>query len=268
MKTKFPLFLMAIALVLSCNRCKEECDDASNPECPNYVAPVYPCAGHSEVSADFTIEMNVYAGTPVWYESDYCIADVNEVRITALLDDAISYTWILGLDTINTQQHVFNFPAIYAGMSLPITLIVIAEPDTLCYPNDDGLDTITRYVTITDICTANIYGTFRGALDDTPTDSFEVKIRRTACTDQSGSEFHLINIDQQGDSCGDAIHHIGNNYVWFSTGNSACSSARGYAELEEDLYHIYIPFQLMDDSNPLNPSEWPMHHFRGYKISN
>ena len=263
--------MLSILLIISCSRCKEQCTDATNPDCPNYVPPVDPCAGSHEVRANFVIEMDIDApGGPVgpnWLESSYCIADVNHVRVRSTVQNATSYLWILGVDTFYTQEHIFNIPAIYAGQNLPVTLIVVAPTNASCFPNDDGRDTTTKYVTVKDICTPDIYGTYRGSWQTAPNDSFNIKITRTFCYDESGTwAQHIVNLDQSGDSCGYDWMAIGNFYLRFGLGSSACSSAIGYAQLQEDKEHISIVYQLFDPLHPLEISQWPYRNFMGHRI--
>ncbi len=89
MKNLFYL-IFVIAAVLSCSRCKEECDDPTDPDCPNYVVPVDPCAGKTEVSAEFKIEMEIAFNGTTWYETDECLSGINTVRITSLWEGASS----------------------------------------------------------------------------------------------------------------------------------------------------------------------------------
>jgi hypothetical protein len=217
------------------------------------------------VSADFIIEMD--AGISEWYETDECLSVHNDVRITALWQNASSYKWILGVDTFYTQQHVFAVPAIYDGQSLPIKLIVSDTPESICFPNDDGVDTVMKYIHVRTYCEADIWGTYRGAWDSAPTDSFELKIQAPICDDPNATGHQLVNFDQLNDSCSHAIWAIANKYVRFSTGSNSCSSARGFALLAEDGEHIKIEYRLFDSANPVNPELWPLRIYRGRKLS-
>lgn len=267
MKNLLYFFLITL-LVLSCSRCKEEdCTDSTNPDCPNYVAPVDPCAGKTEVSAEFKIEMEIAFNGTTWYETDECLSGINTVRVTSLWEDASSYTWILGVDTFYTQQHIFAVPSEYDGQSLPVKLIINAPPQTDCFPNDNGMDTVLKYIHVRSICDADIWGTYRGAWDSAPADSFEIKIQLPVCDEPDAILYELVNIDQQGDSCNNAIWDYANDYVRFSTGNNNCSSARGFAKLEEDKVHVRIEYRLFDSNQPLNPELWPLRIYRGRKLN-
>jgi hypothetical protein len=266
---KLTFFFSLILLVLSCSKCRDpECTDPTNPDCPNYVEVVDPCAGQSEVNADFKIEMDIsLEGTPVWYETNQCISFHNDVRVSANWENATSYKWILGVDTFYTQQHIFGVATIYNDQSLPIKLIVESTPNSECFPNDNGLDTIVKYIDVRGSCDSDIWGTYYGAWDEAPLDSFEVKILLSVCYNPNGPIHQLVNIDQLGDSCGDAIFQVANNFVRFATSNNNCSSARGTAELDLASNKIFMEYRLFDPAHPFDIDLWPLHKYRGRKIS-
>jgi len=106
---KLMFFLMALGMTMSCNRCKEECDDSSNPECENYVIPPDPCADTHQVSATFTISQYAGPGNDNFYvETLYHVQANSLIKLQADEEDA-SYKWIIGADTIYTQEYSFQF---------------------------------------------------------------------------------------------------------------------------------------------------------------
>jgi hypothetical protein len=268
------LFLFILSLVLSCSRCKEqECTDSTNPDCPNYVAPtpVDPCASSHEVSADFSIEMDVWISgppeMPLWAASNHCVAGVNDVKLHAYLDNAISYKWIVGIDTISTQDYIFSISNQYAGQTIWIKLIVTGTPDTICFPNDNGIDTISKQIHVVDFCDSHIFGKYKGAWQSAPLDSFEVKLAHEDCINPN-AQFadYLVNIDQTGDSCGIDWAHFGDTLVTFTSQDIACSSARGAAHLFSDLNHIEINYRISDGTHPFESELWPVRIFNGRRI--
>ncbi len=269
MNTKLISFAFALTVMLSCNRCKEECDDATNPECPNYVAPVDPCAGHSEVSAAFEI----------YQSTEYPISNpdgaqvlTNEiltgrnVHLHALKENATSYKWLIGQDTITTQDYNFYFPTSFAGQSIPITLIVQAPIDSACFPLDNGLDTTIQYIQVIDFCDAAIFGTFRGALDSAPLDTFEIKIDQQEFPGDPtlGCPLtYLFNFVQNGDSCDADISQISNGHFEFISSTITCEGSRGQATLNTNSLTFLMEYQHGISGNP---ELWPIQKFRGYKI--
>lgn len=178
MNKPFLLFFFLLLVVLSCTRCKEKCDDSTNPDCPNYVPPIDPCQGTHPVSASFTISQYPGPGNDNLYiETQYHVKANRLIKLYAQQEDAISYKWIIGADTVYTQEYIFDISEDFYDQIIPLKLIVIGQPDLECWPCDDGIDTLTRYVHVQPACTASIYGLYYGAWEDSPQDSFYISFR-------------------------------------------------------------------------------------------
>ena len=277
MKNLLYFFLMNL-LVLSCSRCKEEeCTDSTNPDCPNYVAPVDPCAGKTEVSADFVIEQRVNnIGHPEKFITcDTAIALYNITHVTAYIKNAATYKWIIGTDTVFGPQTSFHFSENQAGQSYPVTLIVQKAPNLSCFPNDNGMDTVTKFIHVINICDNPIYGTFRVAFDSSPSDSFNVAIKTWPLVGDITNECNnlfIVNFNKRvsPDSCQANYRALGYNYLNFWSGFSSCSSSRGEAFISPDGAYIRANYQYWEQSLgiPLTPvSNWPYRTFRGRRIS-
>jgi hypothetical protein len=233
----FTLYFLTALLVLSCSHCKEqECTDSTNPDCPNYVAPtpVDPCAGSQEVSADFTIEEHVSYLPNLWRLTTNGVFSDNTLRIRPL-NDNVNCKWILGVDTIQASEYSFHFPTGSYGQTFPIKLIVTGSIDTVCFPNDNGMDTITKYITVYDSCQMPIIGKYRVAWDSAPTDSFDVKL--TCNADWiDGIAIYAQNFehDQANDSCRMDFTGYGYNYYSLHTGLITCRGLIGEFWLNPD----------------------------------
>ena len=106
------------------------------------------CDCAHEVSADFVME-ELTTPNPnfVQYTStDTIYADKN-VRFRALENDA-EYTWIIGSEVIHEQEVTRYFGTDLSGDVIPIQLIVKKKANTICFPNDDGVDTVTKYLVV------------------------------------------------------------------------------------------------------------------------
>jgi hypothetical protein len=104
------------------------------------------CGCAKELSADFLMEEigSLSVTFPKLTLCDSIFGDKN-VTFTAI-EDGASYTWILGLDTVHTKTVTRFFYNWMVGNSYPITLIVRKKPNKICYPYDDGIDTITKMI--------------------------------------------------------------------------------------------------------------------------
>ncbi len=165
---------LLILLLVTVGSCKKRCQDPSNPECENYN----PCYGKAPVTASMIMDQSLSA---FWFEEDfYETGDT----LFPLLFSYIRFrnnasntqaTWILGKDTVIGQQVERHFKSLPYG-AYPVTLIVKGSADSSCFPKDDGIDTITKYVYTIPICQLNVFGTFK-VLFDGQTDSTLVRIK-------------------------------------------------------------------------------------------
>ncbi|MDD2983311.1 MAG: hypothetical protein PHQ74_07980 [Crocinitomicaceae bacterium] len=111
-------------------------------------------------------------------DSDTCRGGLITFRSTTCIYDSLR--WIVGNhpDQFTTKEFSLSFNAQFAGMSIPITLIAKRSPNTICYPNDDGIDTLVRYLYVKPFDSAHIYaGKFLGYnVEDGASDLFEIEL--------------------------------------------------------------------------------------------
>jgi hypothetical protein len=133
---KASFFLLNLLLVmLACKKIEQPEMSQLNQECD--------CA--KEVSADFVIEeMTRWPGASLnrLTETDTIFKNKN-VQFRAL-EDGASYTWYIGQEIIDGQITGRFFEESLAGMNIPITLVVKKKPNKICFPQDDGYDSITK----------------------------------------------------------------------------------------------------------------------------
>jgi hypothetical protein len=205
--TRLLLILIGLAsLIMSSCR---DCDDPTNPECPNYVPPVSvdPCAGKEPVTAHYVIEsrMNgddgyIYRESPgILCDDDTSNSYVVRVRAT---NSNYNHTWIIGSDQINATSYEFSFSGAYCGQNIPITLITTGPIDSTCFPDDNGQDTVTFQLPVIYFFDNPVWGKFRISWDSAPLDSFDVKIFAVPSAIY-GSRFYTSNFNhlEQNDSC-------------------------------------------------------------------
>lgn len=151
-------FLAIIVFAVTAVSCKKEVQpdmSALNEECD--------CA--EETSADFMIEELSAANIFGFYtETDTSFEEKN-VRFTALQDNA-DYTWYIGQEVLTDKSFSRYFDNTTTGTYIPITLVARKEPNNICFPNDDGYDSITKVLTVVSINevlngTYNMEGTYR-----------------------------------------------------------------------------------------------------------
>jgi len=129
---RFYCFLWVLSTLLLSNCC----DEPIKPD---------PCSGKSPVSADFMIYELPPLGFPEYWTPFDCdtVIPSNIVYFTAYEENA-SYEWEIGSEKIYEKS--FNRTGFPGGAKIPVKLIVKKETDKNCFPDDDGCDTVVRYL--------------------------------------------------------------------------------------------------------------------------
>jgi len=103
------------------------------------------------------------------------------VTFSAFEDDA-QYEWTIGAETIT--QKSFSRTSFPGGAIIPVRLIVKKTPNKECFPDDDGCDTVIRYLYtlryINETHTYNIdviSGKYKGHNNDNPFKDFTINIQ-------------------------------------------------------------------------------------------
>jgi hypothetical protein len=138
---------------------------ACNPKEEN--APIDPCEGQKEVKADFVMEeYSDFTRTDNnwdYYDTDTSI--MNSVRFTALDSTAQTYTWQIGTEKEPRFGRSFTIDFSASRTPKRIRLILQKKPNKLCFPFDDGIDTLERILYFVDRNDTNImpmFGKFIG----------------------------------------------------------------------------------------------------------
>lgn len=189
MKNKvFYLIGLAVGMVFIFDGCKDddiECFDETNPDCVNYD----PCAGKEEFKPHF----KMYDAISHWSGERLSLPGSNAIN---------NYIMIEG-DTLLTTRVFFIAPEEYDSVwwligaeanfrkgkgiqiyfedeypeNLPIIMIGKRTPNKACFPNEQAIDTVRRYLTLLPRTTTKVIGQWVGAYDTHPLDSFEINIR-------------------------------------------------------------------------------------------
>ncbi len=134
---KISLIISLLILLVSCHKDQDIM--------PN---PTQGCDCAHEVSSDFLMEEMTESNINFarYTDTDTIYANKN-VRFTAK-EEGAEYTWYIGAEVLYTNTVTRFFSDALIGQTLPITLVVKKNPNTICFPNDDGFDSITKYLTI------------------------------------------------------------------------------------------------------------------------
>ena len=164
--------LLVLFFITSASRCNKACYDPTNPDCGNYDA----CYGQKPVSAAFKIQETLQRPSlpDGWGETlDTDTITTYGVQFTAL-EEGAEYEWHIGSEVLKGKSVTrTNFPQF---ATYPITLIVKKTPNTACFPNDDGRDTVTRNMYAGSwLVHTPFFGKFKGTVTN-PNDTLTIDI--------------------------------------------------------------------------------------------
>ena len=225
--------------MVGCHGCKEPVED--------------PCEGVEEVAADFTMMENGYPytlppGSPL--DTLFKPFDTDTVRLTRVVftakEEDAEYTWIIGSETLHTR--VVERSGFPKGETIPITLIVKKAPNKLCFPNDDGVDTLVRYLHILPESPPRAFGYFQGHLEGSPQDTFTVSFLRKEIVPGSYDN-KVYNL--QNDGCETIFKAVkGFRQLAFYVNTIGCDGPAGVAEISpDDSDEITITYWLYYGEN-------------------
>jgi hypothetical protein len=210
MKNLLFFLLLGVLLAAGCREDDDEvvdCDDFTNPACSNYN----PCHDQEEVSAAFETSTVLYnrVAEPAIYEvfvHDTFLVG-NRVTFEAEEKDAEYYEWKVGSDDRSWHSPSFSLEFSMEDSSLllanpiPVTLIVRKKPNKACFPDDDGLDTLTKFIYFVRFSENLPYiGTWRGVREDNPSEVYDIKIYRDSSL-MSGKTLFIDNLENDQVDC-------------------------------------------------------------------
>lgn len=184
---RFLLFLLtSLLLAIAVQSCKKECHDHTNPKCENYN----PCFGKFPALADFTIS-EVVSGFPNETEE---VFRMSYVQFSAK-QEFESYQWVIGNhnDTFYTRTcGLKDFPE---GETITVRLVGKRKPNTDCFPNDDGIDTVYKTFKVTaGDSLMPIVGEYEGYYEGNPNKKVTVKVLCTKKLDGQNIEYWDFSI--------------------------------------------------------------------------
>lgn len=210
--------LVSLILIVAQGCCKEKCKDINNPACENYD----PCYGKSPVIASMKMGfMNTYMpvnGDEYFINEDsiFCapVDDKGQLYWAPhrqylgfkCMTPVAKTTWKLGSETITDSLFGRLFLSNKGIMGkYTVSLMVEKQPNSRCFPLDDGKDTLVKTFTFVPNTELPIMGVYKVLFEDEK-DSSIVEIRPWAfqegsfteknfkiATTQSNGEIALIN---------------------------------------------------------------------------
>lgn len=166
------------------------------------------CDCATEVSADFEIlELEALPQfNPVGTDSDTIFQNSNV--IFRAKEDGAEYTWYIGANIYNTKEVGLNFPSAFAGQDITVSLVVRKATNAICFPNDDGVDSVARTFYVQTYSVGDLTSNY---VNDTTlmegvyrmksphlVDSFDVTIDYVDRINQPNEQIDILNYDGLG----------------------------------------------------------------------
>jgi hypothetical protein len=262
---KHVLFVFAALGLLALSGCKKPCEDPTDPECVNYcfdptdpACDGYdPCTAETPVSADFRIIENGSYGPMEIYDTMY----FDTFFVRNLITEAIhqhpdwKYQWKIGSGEYDGVSTGLDYSSAGYGEAINMTLMVEGPPNTGCFPNDDGRDTVTRVVyRMNGYQSADRHplGMYHGYLNDTPEDTSTLGFNWY----QASGRFQvdMVNFYRGCSSPPRNTASTTRKYLFTSGGSLNCASPGGLLILDPgktgDFDSVRIEYSIRDYSTP------------------
>lgn len=127
---------------------------------------VNPCEGEEPVTARFEImeKLGHFTQHSEFYDKDSLfvtddtLKTFQTVYFVAEEKDGYTYEWKVGFDDRIFEGASFTLKFSEVQNNIPIRLIVRGEPNSSCFTEDNGIDTVYRYLTIVERFSRVSYG--------------------------------------------------------------------------------------------------------------
>jgi hypothetical protein len=150
-----------------------------------------PCKTQAEIVGGFTIyEYLQHSDGDTTIATDTTLT--KNIVVFKADTDYVSYEWKVGDDprVFSTKEVPLSFDEPVSH--LKIQLIAKWNENSKCFPRDNGVDTVVRYLTVIDQKTNPIFGEYRGANQSNASDDFNI----TVMHDQFYDWINIININK------------------------------------------------------------------------
>jgi hypothetical protein len=157
MKNRLFIGLVLFAVFLTAACCKKD-----------------PCANQTVTSAAFKIYEPLDEDIRYSEISSSDTLNIGNVIFEAQdsSSDVISYEWKIGTDPRTFNKRLFSLEFTDSGQIISVRLIVKKVVNAMCFPNDDGIDTLVKTFFVAGSSLA--YGSFEGYIESNPSDKFTV----------------------------------------------------------------------------------------------
>ncbi len=146
------------------------------------------CEGSKRTSAEFKVYNELYyydkengkAIEKIKQIEEDTLMSPSYVNFEAIDQNAISYEWTIGADprkrTGRKVTVFFNDESVADESPITIKLKLKRNPDTKCFPNDNGVDSVSRKVYFLKRVKWPVYGKYLGTDNTNPNEKYTINI--------------------------------------------------------------------------------------------
>lgn len=242
MKVLFPLFILVFTLFFSCKKrvqpdmmdVQNACDCLIKQRSTFFMGEKF---GEQYIDLD-TVIMPVGFGDGNPANFDY----INYTYITfkANNPDALSYEWQVGNNSTSQNSKEFSLYFLDSVNQMPVRLIMTSKPNKKCIPDDDGIDTIVRYLHIKNKLPHPMWGKYYGFSSESPNDYFTIEIDTLTMYNPIWTSPY---------SCGEVIKNLPNGKVFPLIIGKELGSASYCIEGLGDTYPPYNDLIYVEDKS-------------------
>jgi len=220
--------------------------------CPDQTK-VDPCSGATRVKASFTISESLEGDISGFSILSDTVLEGNIIHFKAD-DSSDTYYWKVGSDTTIYHSREFTLRFYQAYGAVPVTLIITKKPNTNCFPDDKGIDTLIKNIYVISFTNAAIIGNYYGCNQDNPKDSFVVNIGYNWDNNALYFAYFMNNLDKgcRGDTnlnlsiwapTVEALRfYKGISFDMGDVCDKGCNNVKGNAIVENNLNNIKISY--------------------------
>ncbi len=235
------------------------------------------CNCAKEVSASFEIREleKLPQFDPIGTDTDTIYMNKN-IRFIALEENA-EYTWYIGSEIVTDKVVGRYFSSAQAGQTINVSLAVRKKPNTICLPNDDGYDSISRsfYVQTCKSCTDTVNfvngktlmeGTYR-MKSNLLVDSFDVVINYMDTVSGLNNRIIIFNVDGKGTKVKEGNRCYSTNYRQFwldEDSQSKFVTGSFHYKLNGTAEFIFTSSEIV---NGINVQDYYKNHLIGRKLN-
>jgi hypothetical protein len=263
MKTRKIFSIVAFVAMTSSLMWLSGCHDDPKPD---------HCMDKEEVTAKFTI------GEKLFVLDTAVVSDTTISGNTVIFEaseDYDSYEWKIGQDTRTWTTKKVTLPFIYPETQLDVRLIVKRKPNKTCFPNDNGIDTLIKHLTVMDKKLNPIVGEYEGSNLSNPNDVFKIRIFYYILGDYSSLSLVGINkgCDPESNITGSKAFSVispGYKKIYFDAAynyNDLCKNPKGWVTLDKSGKNIKIIYSYEPNGGAGNPSKKLNDTFTGKKLN-